>query len=74
MFYALGGGIFNNGIHRETDVHNCHEVEMEVEWMLNTFYFNQTKNKQPNVLLKKNVAQRCRNITEIWTRNHISQI
>lgn len=31
MFYALGGGIFNIGIHRETDVHNCHEVEKEVE-------------------------------------------
>lgn len=31
MFYALGGGIFNIGINRETDVHNCHEVEKEVE-------------------------------------------
>lgn len=56
-------------IYRETEVHNCHEVESEVEWMLNTFYFNQTKKKQPNVLLKtskkEKVAQSCRNITEI---------
>lgn len=53
VFYALGGGIFNIRIHRETEVHNCHEVEKEVEWMLITFYFNQTKNKQPKVLLEK---------------------
>lgn len=31
VFYALGGGIFNIGNHRETEVHNCHEVEKEVE-------------------------------------------
>lgn len=31
VFYALGGGIFNIRIHRETEVHNCHEVEKEVE-------------------------------------------
>lgn len=45
MFYALEGGIFNIGIHREKDVHNCHEVEKEVEWMLNTFLF-QSDEKQ----------------------------
>lgn len=31
MFYALEGGIFNIGIHREKNVHNWHEVEKEVE-------------------------------------------
>lgn len=40
MFYVLGGGIFNIGIYCEMDVYNCYEVEMEVEWMLNIFYFN----------------------------------
>lgn len=40
MFYVLGGGIFNIGIYCEKDVYNCYEVEKEVEWMLNIFYFN----------------------------------